>query len=417
MYMPLSNDDRVEDRVTRACSVLLATHRSLAEWSRDAVDALRGLTRAREAALLVARGGQWHVAGDERPVALLEHLCAHADHRGAGRSTVRIGWSAAIGPRVPTTRDPAPPGQRGGLDGPSGPDGDRYDVAWRLVALADAGALLGTCCVFVPDVSARTARGRAHLLESAWPSLEAAVRSRICRWGGREEQHHLLHGLHVPAALCARDGTVLDLNPPLARLLAADGQRESLRAAVSRAASGAAEARIAPAEDLALVHTRHGRYQVRTRMLSEAPSADAPCLLVLVEPAIDGVDAAMRSDEIERLRHRFRLTERECDVARLLRLGHSNVAIAATLGISPNTARHHTERVLAKLGVPSRAAIHRTLLDDVPEVRWIGVEAHPGAPDGPERADAVASRSRQDRTTPRTGRDAGEAPARVERAD
>jgi DNA-binding CsgD family transcriptional regulator len=52
---------------------------------------------------------------------------------------------------------------------------------------------------------------------------------------------------------------------------------------------------------------------------------------------------------------RFRLTAREAQVAELLALGRSNVAVAKTLGISEHTARHHTESVLAKLGVRSRA--------------------------------------------------------------
>jgi DNA-binding NarL/FixJ family response regulator len=51
----------------------------------------------------------------------------------------------------------------------------------------------------------------------------------------------------------------------------------------------------------------------------------------------------------------YGLTEREIEVARLLAEGRRNTAIAGALGISPHTARHHTQRVLAKLGVHSRA--------------------------------------------------------------
>ena len=51
----------------------------------------------------------------------------------------------------------------------------------------------------------------------------------------------------------------------------------------------------------------------------------------------------------------YGFTGREVEVARLLAEGRRNTAIAATLGISPHTARHHTQRVLAKLGVHSRA--------------------------------------------------------------
>ena len=51
----------------------------------------------------------------------------------------------------------------------------------------------------------------------------------------------------------------------------------------------------------------------------------------------------------------FGLTARETEVAMLLAQGRSNVAIAKTLGISTHTARHHTQRVLAKMKVHSRA--------------------------------------------------------------
>jgi len=55
------------------------------------------------------------------------------------------------------------------------------------------------------------------------------------------------------------------------------------------------------------------------------------------------------------LQMQFGLTARETEVAMLLAQGRSNVAIAKTLGISTHTARHHTQRVLAKMKVHSRA--------------------------------------------------------------
>jgi DNA-binding CsgD family transcriptional regulator len=50
----------------------------------------------------------------------------------------------------------------------------------------------------------------------------------------------------------------------------------------------------------------------------------------------------------------FGLTRREAEVARLLGQGRSNQVIARELGISEHTARHHTQRILAKLEVHSR---------------------------------------------------------------
>ena len=51
----------------------------------------------------------------------------------------------------------------------------------------------------------------------------------------------------------------------------------------------------------------------------------------------------------------YGMTPREIEVALLLTEGCSNRRIAHRLGISPHTARHHTQRVLMKLGVHSRA--------------------------------------------------------------
>lgn len=52
-----------------------------------------------------------------------------------------------------------------------------------------------------------------------------------------------------------------------------------------------------------------------------------------------------------------RLTRRERQVAELLARGDSNADIAIQLGISPHTARRHTESVLLKLGVRARAQV------------------------------------------------------------
>jgi DNA-binding NarL/FixJ family response regulator len=55
------------------------------------------------------------------------------------------------------------------------------------------------------------------------------------------------------------------------------------------------------------------------------------------------------------LSKQFGLTRREAEVAELLSQGRSNQAIARELKISEHTARHHTQRILSKLEVHSRA--------------------------------------------------------------
>jgi NarL family two-component system response regulator LiaR len=55
------------------------------------------------------------------------------------------------------------------------------------------------------------------------------------------------------------------------------------------------------------------------------------------------------------LERQYKLTAREIEVAMLLAQGRSNEAIAKQLRISSHTARHHTQRILIKLNVHSRA--------------------------------------------------------------
>jgi len=55
------------------------------------------------------------------------------------------------------------------------------------------------------------------------------------------------------------------------------------------------------------------------------------------------------------LQEEYGMTPREVEVALLLAEGLSNAALARRLRVSPHTARHHTQRVLGKLGVHSRA--------------------------------------------------------------
>jgi DNA-binding response OmpR family regulator len=75
--------------------------------------------------------------------------------------------------------------------------------------------------------------------------------------------------------------------------------------------------------------------------------------------AAPAADAAPRPGPLsdEALRERYGLTARQTEVARLLGEGCSNAEIASRLEMSYYTARNHTEQVLAKLGVGSRAAV------------------------------------------------------------
>ncbi|MFQ5689213.1 MAG: response regulator transcription factor [Gemmatimonadota bacterium] len=65
------------------------------------------------------------------------------------------------------------------------------------------------------------------------------------------------------------------------------------------------------------------------------------------------VKAALPADVAER----FDLTPRQAEVAALLARRLTNREVGKQLRISHHTARHHAERVLAKLGIRSRRAV------------------------------------------------------------
>ena len=61
------------------------------------------------------------------------------------------------------------------------------------------------------------------------------------------------------------------------------------------------------------------------------------------------------------MRARCGTSPRQAEVAQLMAERQSNREIAARLGIRPNTARHHCEGVLRRLGISSRAELRQTL--------------------------------------------------------
>ena len=105
----------------------------------------------------------------------------------------------------------------------------------------------------------------------------------------------------------------------------------------------------------AQVRTALQAYRLRRSAVGDAVGGPAAALLVSLQP----VGLQPRTDD--ELRRRYGLTEREIEVARHLADGRTNAEVARVLGISPFTARNHTERVLGKLGVSNRARVAAVL--------------------------------------------------------
>jgi DNA-binding CsgD family transcriptional regulator len=146
------------------------------------------------------------------------------------------------------------------------------------------------------------------------------------------------------------------------QMMCCEPDRERVRAEAARVVSGLLSL---PSRGLGADATRRtdsevrssgGRYRISATFL-EQPWQDT----VLAVALVDKVEARVDARE---LATRFSLTQREIEIALLLRNGLSSRQIAAALGISINTVRRHVERVMLKLDVHTRTAAAARLVGD-----------------------------------------------------
>lgn len=210
-------------------------------------------------------------------------------------------------------------------------------------------------------------RGLA-LLRLLLPAFKAGVHTARQLAGFRASLATLADQIPHGAAILDRSGRVLHENAALVRLLLPDPEAARVRVEATRlgralvarlaqckAASEDSNAVPAPSSEL---RTGVGRYALHGVYLPSGVFAADETVCVTVQRV---TPAPITADDARR---RFRLTAREMQVAVLLALGHSNDAIATELGISPHTAQRHTERVMAKLAVHSRAGVGARLRDE-----------------------------------------------------
>jgi len=152
----------------------------------------------------------------------------------------------------------------------------------------------------------------------------------------------------VPFATFDARGACGGLSDAAAALIRGDGAGEAtVRWAGSLAAAAARAGRAAAHSDLPWTgRSPNGRWWLRAQLL---PPGDPPRAVVVVF-----LPATPEPDDTAACDRGWGLTPRETAVARLLAAGKPSKAIAAALDISTHTARRHTERVFAKLGVRSR---------------------------------------------------------------
>jgi DNA-binding CsgD family transcriptional regulator len=186
------------------------------------------------------------------------------------------------------------------------------------------------------------------MLRLLQPALAVGIEMRQRFARRRSEFLRVLDAMREGLMLVDANGRVLHETPAIVRMLADEWERDRVRTAMLLCARSLSQARRASGSE---VRTAQHRYRIRGCYAGEELAGSSTVLV-----AVDRVGPVPAPDDTA-LKLRFGLTPREIQVTRLLAAGRRNDDVAASLQISPHTARRHTERVLAKLGASSRAAV------------------------------------------------------------
>jgi DNA-binding CsgD family transcriptional regulator len=205
-----------------------------------------------------------------------------------------------------------------------------------------------------------------QLLRLLLPAFKAGVDICVRMAAHRTELAHLFDGIDGPLMVFDCEGQMLQQNPAMTTLL--QRERKPARFEVEirsvaravRALVGGDHARGNRVKESAPlsrdVQTTTADYRISGSILGSDLLAPKPLIAVAV-----GRRARAQLTH-EELQLRYGLTRRETETARLLAARRGNSEIAHVLGMSAHTARHHTEKILLKLGVSSRREVERALL-------------------------------------------------------
>lgn len=190
------------------------------------------------------------------------------------------------------------------------------------------------------------------------PALECGVTTLARLYDERTHLARQLDTFGQGYLLCDMEGRTLHRNAPLERILREEPERHRLEvelvqlaAALSRLARGGTIAAAADSATSRRIHTAAAQYHLTGSFLGPGTLRPESVIAVSLEVVSRAGDAGSRSARA------VPLTAREHEVMHLIARGLSNADVAAALSISLHTARHHTERVMSKLGARSRAQV------------------------------------------------------------
>lgn len=205
-------------------------------------------------------------------------------------------------------------------------------------------------------------RGLA-LLRLIYPAFRAGAQILARAEARRESTEWIIDAIGDRLRLYDLDGNVLLESREMMNLLSyvlpnssLSDRLDAMARRVIRAAVG--NGRAIELEPEEIVQTAQGRFRIRSVWTPGGVLHRQKCLLLVVHP-LDGMQV-----DLDDLVHHFGFTRREAEVALLLSRRKSNREIARTLVISEHTARHHTEHVMAKLGVHSRREVRDRLAEN-----------------------------------------------------
>jgi DNA-binding CsgD family transcriptional regulator len=361
MSHPLSTHDLT--RITRALQTLLAPlgeTESVGAWRAAVHDALCDLMGAGGANVLLPAGDDvaWHTPELTVDAAASYHAHFAAQDLVCNRVLAR-GLRVAHEWMVTTPRELRASAFYHEWVRPNWPLDEMFMLRADVGAPAPAVVTLSCAPAGRAALGAHDREHRLQLLGAVWPAFEAGARAAFRHAGRRAALARVLDRLAEPLAVYDADGRApLHVNAALERLLAAaPAHAPVVRAGVERAVRDAAALRRAggaPTPEGAGVRELRvlgATYRVRVTRAAPGVIGADESLLASVERHVPDplADATLRA--------RFGLTPRQCEVARLLAAGADNETIAARLGVTAHTGRRHTEQVLAKLGVRSRAKV------------------------------------------------------------
>ncbi|MDH5806037.1 MAG: helix-turn-helix transcriptional regulator [Gemmatimonadota bacterium] len=205
-----------------------------------------------------------------------------------------------------------------------------------------------------------------QLLRLIHPAFEAGVQAYARLAQRKASLFSVIDGLSDGILIFDQTGKVAHQNPAASAILRHQPVRDLVDPVIRRVVRSLLDGMVRPQKHRTpfserarqIIETQKSLLEVNACYLGSDLLGDfTPVMITMRSKVVE-----LPSREV--LRGRFNLTDREAGIALLLANRRCNSEIAESLGISEHTARHHTERVLRKMGVKSRRHIRDRIVTE-----------------------------------------------------